>query len=276
MVLTEQVQKVIRVAFTAVLMMAAALSAAQPSKAESLNLTFSNAPGNSTTYGSKVLLDARITGLRPADLDRSRLTYYQAEFPYSKFRRIDSLEPNSSTLVSMGIRPRVNTRYKVVLRVGGRPSATGKSPVVFVNPVRRGGRYTNTRSGLRYGVSTETYSRALLARWLKVPDRLRTVYYYLRCSGISGWRLQAARRIKTQVRGKSMTLTVPGFQFRNRQCSTRILYTVQMGSSKLPGYRRDGDDGAGQPNYPVRIYRTWVRVAGKSRISDRVARALRW
>jgi len=269
-------RRVFRVTFVAALTIATILVTAQSSNAASLKLRFSNAPGNSTTYGSKVLLDARITGLRFDDLDRSRVTYYQAEFPYSKFRPIGSLQPRSSTLVSRSIRPRVNTRYKVVLSVGGRPRATGKSPVIFVNPVRHGGRYTDLRSGPRYGVSTETYSRVLLARWMKVPLRLRTVYYYLKCSRISGWHLQAAKRAKTRVHGKSMTLTFPGFQFRRQKCGARSLHTIQMGISKLPGYKRNGDDGAGQPNSPVRIYRTWVRVAGKPKISERVARSLRW
>ena len=220
----------------------------------------------SVVFGGSTNLSVRVLDAVPGELDGASLTVQRAPFPYRKYSTVRSFSP-AVTRANVRVRPDFNTRYRAVLTLDNGDQFLSLEATVYVNPVRRGNRVVQRPEGLEYVGARETYSRQLLKRWRKVPLRLRTMYYYQRCNGSNDFILRGQRRAKTKVDGKRITLVFPGFTYRDSACGERGYGVFSVGTSKLPGFLRNGDDGAGPPNSTVKGYRLWTKVAGNKRIS---------
>jgi hypothetical protein len=220
----------------------------------------------SAVFGGATNLSVRVGGPEGGALDGASLAVQAAPFPYTKFSTIRSINATSGKF-DIRVKPAINTRYRAVLTFAEGSRLLTQGLTVYVNPILRGNRVIQRPEGLEYVGARETYSRQLLKRWRKVPLRLRTMYFYQQCNGSKDFILRGQRRAKTRLNGKKMTLVFPGFTYRDSACGQRGYGIFSVGTSKLPGYLRNGDDGAGRPNSTVRGYRLWTKVAGNKRIS---------
>lgn len=224
-------------------------------------------------FGNQVRASVKLMWTSVQARDGAVLLVEQAQFPYRKFVKVaERQDPDHLTWFQLS--PKINSRIQatVVLANGGRIHSSRQQ--VFIDPIQRGNRFTRTRIGMRYSGAAETYSDLLMRRWLLVPRRFRTIYFYSDCSGSRWFKLRSKKIASQRLRGGRMTLVFPGYQFRDSDCRNRRYGSLAIGTSKLAGYLGNGDDGGGVPNISVPRYRLWQRVAGKKRLSRQTVKRL--
>lgn len=224
---------------------------------------------NAIELGQATALRISISGLTQQERNAGTLIFRAAPFPYKSYRSIGTISaPRNRERFTVS--PQTNTRIRVVFSAGLNIRLTSRPVTVYVNPISRGGRQVETRRGTRYLPGSLTFPRSVLARWQKTPRKIRTVYYYQQCQGSSFYKLRASKPIRATVGSDRMKVLIPGFSFTFKSCAGKPYWSVAAALGKLPGYLPNGDDGAGEPSPNARLYRRWVKWAGRKRIPARL------
>lgn len=227
------------------------------------------AKDNTIRLGQATSLRTKLSGLTQAERNAGTLVFQMAKFPYRTYRAIGKI-PGPAKRERLTVSPEGNTRIQVSFVSGNNIRLISRPVTLYVNPLERGGGWNNSRRGTRFRPFLQTYSRSFLGPWRSIPKRMRTVYLYQRCAGTSFYRLLDTKQVRTIVGKDRIRLNFPSATYTFKACGGKGFIPIYGAMSKFPGYLRNGDDGGGKPFLNARLYKRWVKWAGRDRIPARV------
>lgn len=224
---------------------------------------------NAIELGQATSLRITISGLTRSERESGQLVVRAARFPYRRFRSVARITAPSKR-ERITVSPKGNTAFQVTFKAGANITLNSTPVTVYVNPIASGGRTIDFRRGTTYSAFTLVFDRSVLGRWFKIPKRIRTVYFYQQCVGSSVYRLKAKKRVRITVGKERFRARFPGYRFTVRACDGKPFYPLAGALGKFPGYLPNGDDGVGVPDPSARLYKRWVKWAGRKRIPVRL------
>jgi len=224
--------------------------------------------GNALYFDEPAVLISELKGVSKERAAGARATLEASPFPYEGNRVVDRRRFRSSTELFI-VTPRINTRYTLTVSLkGGRELSTTRN--IWVGRARRKGPLLLSPHSVQIPKIEIALSRRLTSRWKEVPKRERTAYFYDLC-GHGSYRLAGRSTPGSRSGSRSLVITYPALRFTSRCLKPRF---ELVNIPKLPGYLKNGDDGAGKPTQDAATYLKQLKYLGDDFIPRRVGHSL--